>query len=80
MAGLTISPIVLGFAVIFALAKADLSKFAWGDFLMLGLFVMVLAWLSLPTRDQTPGHKQARQDFAFRLGKSLHRVWRGNGR
>jgi hypothetical protein len=79
MAGLTLSPIVLGFAVIFAFAKADLSKFAWGDFLMIGLFVMALAWLSLPTRDQPACHEQAGQGFAFRLGKSLNRIWRGNG-
>ena len=79
MAGLTIAPGIFAAAVIFALAKADTSKFAWGDCVMLGLFVLVMGWLSLP-RERKPGAgEDARQGFAFRLGKSLNRVRRGNG-
>lgn len=73
-----LNPVVLAFAIIFALAKADFSKLAWGDYLMLGIFFAVMTWLSLPTRDKAAGHEEARQGVAFRLGKALNRVWRGN--
>lgn len=73
--GMQLSPVVLAFAVIFAVANADLSKLAWGDYLMLGLFVAVMTWLSLPSRDQAPGHEQVSESLAFRFGKALHRVF-----
>lgn len=78
MAGLSVSPIVLAFAVLFALAKADLSAFAWGDYLMFGIFIAAMIWLSLPRRDHPAGHQQAGERIAFRLGKALNRVRRGH--
>ncbi len=75
---MSLSPVILAFAIIFALAKADLSALAWGDYLMLGLFVALMAWLSLPPRDHAAPHEQAGQSAAFRLGKTLNRIWRGN--
>lgn len=79
MAGMTIAPAVLGFAVIFALAKADLGSFAWGDWLMMGGFILLLGWLSLPRSDKPAAHEEASQGVAFRLGKALNRI-RGGGR
>lgn len=75
-----LSPAVLAFAIFFALLKADLSAFAWGDYLMFGIFIAAMVWFSLPRRDQPAGHQQASEKVAFRLGKALNRVWRGSGR
>lgn len=80
MAGLTLAPAVFAFAVIFALAKADLASFAWGDWLMMGGFIVLLGWLSLPRRDKPAAHQETSQGIAFRLGKALNRVWRGDRR
>lgn len=78
MAGASVTPAVLAFAVIFALMKADLSAFAWGDYLMFGIFIAAMVWLSLPPRDKAAGHEQSGQNVAFRLGKALNRVRRGH--
>lgn len=80
MAGLILSPVVFFAALIFVLAKIDYGNLVWPDFLMLCGFFVVLGWLALPGRNQAPGHQKASEKVAFRLGKALNRVWRGNSR
>lgn len=49
----------------------------WGDFLMFGLLGLLMWWLlSARKGGEASGEQSANKGFAFRLGKSLNRVWR----
>jgi hypothetical protein len=52
----------------------------WGDFLMFGLLGLLMWWLlSVRKGGEASGEESANKSIAFRLGKSLNRVWRGKG-
>lgn len=53
----------------------------WPDFLMLVGFCLFLLWLLSGARGRhNPAHHEgADQGIAFRLGKSLNRIWRSKG-
>lgn len=64
-------------ALIFILPRYENQVWDWRDYVALGLFIPLLAWL-LSGRsaglESTDGHQRTRQSFAFRLGKALNRV------
>lgn len=71
----------IGYAVIalaFSLYNNPLKRpLEWGDFLMFGLLGLLLWWLlSARKSGDAAGEDRADKSFAFRLGKSLNRVWR----
>lgn len=68
------------FAALAVYNNPPTKPFEWGDYLMFGLLGLLLWWL-LGTRKggETTAQDGADQGFAFRLGKSLNRVWRGKG-
>lgn len=68
----------LPIAVVIAVQKYDLSRFGWGDALMFALLGLLLWWCFSTRSGQAAGHEQPNQSVAFRLGKSLHRIWRGS--
>lgn len=54
----------------------------WPDLVGLGLFLAMMWWLLGKRRDagdDAAAHQEARQSFAFRLGKALNRVRRSLG-
>lgn len=59
------------------------SHYGWLDWAALAGFALLVLWLTSPGSDalvDSDGHEVAGDGFAFRLGKSLKRVWRGGRR
>lgn len=62
------------------LSRHDLPPMDWRDYTAFAVLGLLLYWCFKPLRSDSlvdaTGHQQTGQSFAFRLGKSLKRVFR----
>ncbi len=68
-------------AYIFTAPKYANQIWDWRDYTAITALILLLWWLLSPRRspglESSNGHQGSSNGFAFRLGKSLNRIWRG---
>lgn len=70
----------LAVAAALVLPRYDLGRFGWGDALMVALLAALLWWCFSLRGNKSATHEDANKGIAFRLGKTLNSIRRGDRR